>query len=542
MTADQLAAITTPVPQTQLDPSLLDAVDPSNRNDVCLVADAWHRNEKCFLLGNATGTGKTYVTLGAIKQVGIPRTLIVVPSQGIALQWRKAAAEDFGMEAHARLPQTPNEPGIFITTYAGLRTDGRLPAALGRWGLFIPDEVHQSAMKLREKRPTAILVNDLAGQSKMSVYSTASPYENPAHMMYLRDLGLWPQYKRGAWQDWAENHGIRFEKKFIGKGREPATVLAWRGTRESKLLDMLRIRAEIVGAGKGVFRELKVDQPLTANFQVTHPHAGEYGDVVKRAIAAIADLSSAAIRTNVVKRLLDYVKLDDAADLAVQGVRDGKHVVMMVSNKAPFRFEDPKVDSDLEVSSKVREEMLDLFAQAGLRGELPAPTLLLKQKIDARLGKGASELYHGDISDSIRKTRKDAFNAGKLKVLISTIAAGGTGLSLHDTEGDKPRLQINIGLPWTGRDLMQQLGRTYRLKVKSPVHQTFLWTDHPRERRVASVVAGRLEALQAGVSGITSERNANKLLEFAFRGKDVEDDIEDESDRDDLRKSHDWTF
>jgi len=542
MSAEELQAIGPPAPVTPLDPSLSEVVEGTNQLDVQLIADAWNRGDKAFLLGSATGTGKTYVTLGVIKQLKQPRTLIVVPSQGVAEQWAKAATEEFGMPANARLPRTKDEPGIFITTYAMLTKDERLPEAYGRWGLFVPDEVHLSAMKLAQKRPTAVMVNQFADNAKLAIYSTASPYEAPQQVMYLRNLGLWPQFKRGAWHEWAENHGVHFEQKYIPGKYEPVTVPVWRGTRESKLLDMLRIRAEIVGAGKGVFRELKVDQPLTSDFQVTHAHAGEYGDVVRRAIRAIADLSSAAIRTNITKRLLDYVKIDDAVDRAVAAVQDGKRVVMMVSHKAPFRFEDPEADADLEVSSKVREEMLDLFAQAGLKGELPAPTTLLKEKVDARLGRGASELYHGAVPKAQRKSRKDKFNAGKLPVLISTIAAGGTGLSLHDTKGDAPRHQINIGLPWTGRDLMQMLGRTYRKKVASPVHQTFLWTDHPREKRIAAVVGGRLEALNAGVSGITTEKNTDKLAEFSIRGKDIEDDIEDESSADELRKAHDWTF
>jgi len=548
MTIAELAAIQPPEPRTPLDPALASILYPAQQNDVRLIADAWHRGDTGFMLGSSTGTGKTFVGLGTIKQLGNPRTLVIVPSQTVAQQWVKDG-QKFGITVHTRMPENAAEPGVFATTYAMLNLYKDKLA--GQFGLFIPDEIHMQGMKLTQGKTIATLLAGVSGRSRMTIYSTASPYEAPHQLYYLRELKLWPP-RKGAWREWVKRHGVRYVQKHIGRG-EYREAPQWYGSRESKLHDILKVRGEIIGNGKGVARELELDPavaPLTSNFVAVDEYHGEYGDTVKRAMIAMQNLSSAAIKVNIEKRLLDYVKLDAAADAAAAAVQAGQHVVMMVSNKAPFNFTDPvlaerktkrkKGAKDRDIPSKIREEIIARFARAGLTGSLPSPTDLLREKIAARIGAGNVETFTGSDSESARAKRKAAFNAGKLPVLISTIAAGGTGLSLHDEKGDAPRTQINLGLPWTGRDFQQMLGRTYRYGTKSPVHHVFLWTDHPRERSIASVVAGRLEGVRAGVQGIVGEKNVNKLIEFTFRGGDMEDDIRDEN-RDDLAaKSRAW--
>ena len=539
MTNEELAVVGPPEPKSPLalvQHPVLAALDPVQQTDVRLITDAWNRGESGFLLGNSTGTGKTVVGLGTILQLGTPRSLVVVPNQTIVDQWVGDAKKIFGMTVHGRMPETATEPGVFVTTYAMLRQKDR--PLHGDFGLLIPDEIHMQGMKLTQGKKTAQMMADISQRSKMTIYSTASPYESPAQLYYLRELKLWPQFRKGAWRTWAQDHGIRFIEKKVGRDKW-VTVPQWHGSRESKLHDMLRIRAAIIGNGKGVARELVVDQPLNSDFRAVESHHGEYGATVQRAMRAMEDLSSAAIKVNIQKRLLDYVKLDAASDAAVDAVRAGQHVVMMVSNKSPFRFSDPVDEEDDELPSRIRQEVIDRFARAGLTGELPSPTELLRQKVAAKLGEHSVATFTGDVTQGKRAKLKAAFNEGKLPVLISTIAAGGTGLSLHDTVGNAPRTQINVGLPWTGRDFMQMLGRTYRRGTASPVQQVFFWTSHPREQAIAETVAGRLAAGRAGVQGITAETNAAKLAEFAIRGSDIEDDIRDD-DRDLAAKSRAW--
>jgi hypothetical protein len=481
------------------------------------MADAYARGDRGFLLGNGTGTGKTFVALGAVKQLGTPRTLIVVPNQAIAQQWQDAARESFGLELKVGSPPADAE-GVYITTYAQLRKDG----FRGQFGLTIYDEVHREATKLRERGTTALLIADLSDASRFAIYSTATPYEPPQQLMYLGPLGLWP-HRKGAFKDWGAAHGVRWDVETV---RTPA---GWKevskpkfvGTSAGKITDMLRVRAEIIGAGKGVARELVVDQPLTATFRSLPVQTGPFGERVTRALTAVDHMAiNEAHKTNLRKRLLDYPKLDAAVAEAAEQAAAGKRIAVFVSNKLGFDFARGLTDEELTEGggdvSATKHEMARGFSAAGLTGVLPSPTRYLTEQLAERLGQDHVAEYSGDVTDAKRAKVKAAFQSGTLQAIVATIAAGGTGLSLHDTVGDAPRHQINVGLPWTGKDFSQLVGRTYRLGTKSPVTHSYLVTDHPAEKRLAGTVGGRLATLRAGVSGVVQDTNAASLLAWSM--------------------------
>lgn len=533
-----------PESRNLLNPELESILLGEQKNDVRLMADAAERGDRGFLLGNSTGTGKTFVGLGAIKQFGVPPTLIVVPNQGIAEQWRQEALR-FGIDVEKYEGEKSDGKGVYITTYAGVRKHG---TGIHDWGVLLLDEAHREAMKVRTKKTTALQIRELADSSKFTIYSTATPFERPQDCEYLDKLGLWGDE---PFDEWAKAHGVAWQ----GKG-DTASNPRFQGTKDGKVVDMLRIRADIIGQGKGVFREIQLDVPLSAPFK-SLPVAGEHGDVVRRALDALHNVLDdrgleKAMRVNNAKRLLDYVKLEDAANEAVAAVHRGERAAVFVSNVSPFDFDGPiecfKMRQEWEAErsamgsggageppcGRLTALVGAAFQMAGLEGtKLPSPTDELRRKIAAKLGDDAVAVYTGQETDKARSQAKKDFQAGKKQVVIATIAAGGTGLSLHDTVGDSPRHQINIGLPWSGKEFQQLIGRTYRLGTKTPVRQTFFLTSDKDEQAIAGVVAGKLESMRAGVSGITADRNVAKIAEFTMSGG-FEADGDDGDDGDDV--------
>ena len=102
------------------------------------------------------------------------------------------------------------------------------------------------------------------------------------------------------------------------------------------------------------------------------------------------------------------------------------------------------------------------------------------------------------------------FLQGKAPMLYTTYAAGGIGVSLHDadypslgmTGGEKPRVAIHLGPPYSGVLLEQAMGRPWRFGVKSDVHAVFLATDsEPDIRLMQTKVGPRMRALRAAVLG-----------------------------------------
>ena len=496
--------------------------------DVGLVMDAMHRGEEAFLLGNSTGTGKTYVAAATLASVKPERALVVVMNQGLIDQWQGDAGK-FGVEVKKEFGP---EPGIYATTYAGLDklVKERGLNGIGRFNMVIYDEPHMQIMKPGSRGK---LADDVSKLSPFSLYMTATPAEEPQQMPYLSRLNLWKRFTSGDQRRWMEEHGVQYVPQRTFRG-DIVTVKVFRGNARQKTEHMARLRAEIVGPGKGVFRELQIDPsvaPLTSKFHTTSG-ASTFTDQVTRALGALQHLPNrsifAAVKVNIAKRLLDYEKLDPAVDMAVESIRKGQRVAAFVSNVAPFKFEHPEEEDEPEAGmrqSQVRDAVVNAFRQAGLRGELPSPVEYMVSKLRERLGddKAVYE-YTGEVSDAKRRKIKKAFQAGELKAIVATIAAGGTGLSLHDTIGVAPRTQINVGLPWTGRDLSQLLGRTYRIGVRSAVHHTFLLTPDPREQKVATRVAGKLQSMGAFVHGIESDTNQETLAHFGLVGGLPEDD------------------
>ena len=71
--------------------------------------------------------------------------------------------------------------------------------------------------------------------------------------------------------------------------------------------------------------------------------------------------------------------------------------------------------------------------------------------------------YNGIVDDKTKEANKNEFNsAGGRSLLIVNMAAGGAGLSLHDTVGDKQRVMLNLGLPVRPVFAIQTEGRIYR--------------------------------------------------------------------------------
>lgn len=83
-------------------------------------------------------------------------------------------------------------------------------------------------------------------------------------------------------------------------------------------------------------------------------------------------------------------------------------------------------------------------------------------------------LIYGDQTVDERSKEKINFIKGDVHILISTIASGGTGISLHDIKGGEPRISY-IMPPESATILKQALGRIYRFGLMSPVHQKIIF-------------------------------------------------------------------
>ena len=93
---------------------------------------------------------------------------------------------------------------------------------------------------------------------------------------------------------------------------------------------------------------------------------------------------------------------------------------------------------------------------------------------------------HGGLPADQRRNAVDAFNDGRIDVLVATDAAG-EGLNLHQ----RCRLVIDVELPWNPLRLEQRIGRVDRLGQQRAVHGIRLFHPGTIEGEVLAHLRGR---------------------------------------------------
>jgi len=221
---------------------------------------------------------------------------------------------------------------------------------------------------------------------------------------------------------------------------------------------------------------------------------------------------AAAFEAVYTKNFLERERIPQAVELAKQARDKGWKVIIFSENSAD-----------------------DLFGREREAGADPSPY----QELDDAMGGMLSKMIprYEDVYDRLRmefgdrigdysgrgntmagrRNAKADFMAGKTDMLYSTYAAGGIGIDLHDADfpdeldkdgkqgikgGDKPRVAIFLGPPYSGVLLEQAMGRTWRNGVLSDSHAVFLATDsEPDIRLMQTKIGPRMRALRAAVLG-----------------------------------------
>lgn len=108
---------------------------------------------------------------------------------------------------------------------------------------------------------------------------------------------------------------------------------------------------------------------------------------------------------------------------------------------------------------------------------------------------GYCSTIFGGQSPTFRQAHIDLFNSNKTKIMVANIRAGGIGLSLHDTQGDHPRVSL-ISPPESATDLIQCIGRIRRQGMCSPAANRLLCAAGTIEERVFKNVSRKVHAIE----------------------------------------------
>ena len=387
------------------------------------------------------GTGKTIVACHLAKVLNRP--VAVICPKAVIPSWQRELAE-CGVEP------------LFVLNYEKIRTGrtdfmSKRGKKIMKWHLpentlMLVDEVHKCKGPYTQN---AQLLVSLVAQGYSVHAMSATAAEDPTEMRPIGyALGLHNLNKADdglkSWYGWMMQYGC--SQNQWG---------AWELRRKPKLNDLNKVMY-----GKNVKRLTVDDFPdsFKANRVFVEPVAFTSAAKIAKAYeklgitpeiiedylltGSVDDSEWVLVNLLRARQLAESLKAKDMADMAKDYIEQGNSVVMFVN------FSD---------TAEVLSGLLDCPAIVG-----------------------------GQTSEE-RQQIIDDFQADKQHVIVVNIAAGGTGISLHDTNGNRQRISL-ISPTFNVKDHLQALGRIHRNGAKSDAIQKILVADGSIEEHVMRVI------------------------------------------------------
>ena len=173
-----------------------------------------------------------------------------------------------------------------------------------------------------------------------------------------------------------------------------------------------------------------------------------------------------------------------------------------------------KVETALEIAKEILEEKQQLVIFTEYRQSL-------QMIYDDLSGQTKCELLHGQVDQDERPKMVERFQKGESKVFISTIGAGGVGLTLT-----RSQTVLLVDRPLTPGDAEQAEDRCHRIGQKNNV--TAIWLQYGNaDIKVDAILQEKSKNIEAVLTGkedksnieFSSNKLARELLPKIFKGK-----------------------
>ena len=402
---------------------------------------------------SSVGTGKTVVAAAIAHSLNIP--IAVICPKSVIPAWERELKEF-------------NVAPLFVLNYEKIRT-GRTPYMSKRgkkimvWGLpentlILVDEIHKCKGPYTQNCQLVIsLIQQGYRVHGMSATACEDPTEmrSIGYMLGLHSLNKSEEGKK-SWYSWMKQNGCAQDQ--------------WKQWRLLRRADLKNVKETIYGVtGKKLtvedfpdsFRDNRVFiEPIqfssSAKIIKSYEELGITPNIVQDFIERGTVTESEFILVNLLRarQLAESFKTPDIADMAEDLVAQGNSVVMFVN----FR------------------ETVDALCE--------------------KLGREKCKRIEGGQTIKERQDIVDAFQNDEVHLLAANISAGGTGLSLHDVNGKRPRISL-ISPSFSAKDHLQTLGRIHRNGAKSDAIQKILVAADSIEEAVMKSIDKKLKNLEA---------------------------------------------
>ena len=397
--------------------------------------------------GSDTGTGKTVIALTIARRLGL-KPFVICP---------KAVVPSWTEWAHRFLYSAPHVYNYEKIKTGNTRyyTKNKQTKRAGYWHidpskvLLIFDEDHRCKSAKSENSKLMIAAKD-KGIPTLSLGATSC--SNPVEM---RALGyLLDMHNDAGWWNWCLKNGC---KRGVFGG------LAFKGYASV----LKRLHDHIYRDGRGSRIRIKDLPPGSFPETLIIPEGYDLGgdnasniDLIYKDMKAELDAldlkrdtdeESALVIQLRARQEVELLKVPTIEELATDAHASGNSVVIFVN----FR----------DTAQALINRLTHLDNEIGFIG-------------------GSQNKWERELE--VKKFQRD-----ESRIIVVMTQAGGTGLSLHDENGDYPRVSL-ISPSFSAIDLKQALGRVHRATGKSPSIQKIVFANDTIEMGVCNAVRAKL--------------------------------------------------
>lgn len=521
-----------------------------------------------WLVADDVGLGKTIecglVLMPLIASGRVRRVMILAPAK-LVPQWQFRLKDMFDIRLQRYVTEADTERGDFWATasmvVASLHTlrDDRRGARqrlldADPWDLVIVDEAHHLSADERAGATLAYsLVSDLQERGKINslLFFTGTPHRGKDYgffgLMHLVRPDLFDPERDPVEQlSRLSEVMIRNNKATVTdlqghKLFEPVNVHSREYQYGDEEAQFYRTLSEFVIDGRAYAATLD-GRAQTARM------------LVLITLQKLAASSIAAIRNALRKRrtiLADVVRrssepasvslpgdeqatLDDLAE--AEEALPGSAAVLLMEGEIQRLDELIALADAITQETKIERLLRMIGEELGpdepvlLFTEYKATQALIVNALHRRFGFGTAAFINGDerldgleqasgAARTVSQPREhaaDAFNAGKVRFLVST-EAGGEGIDLQE----RCAVLVHSDMPWNPMRLHQRVGRLSRYGQTRPVSVYILRNPRTVEARIWDLLNAKLERIQAALSSVMEEQEDISQLVIGMAGSSL---------------------
>lgn len=405
---------------------------------------------KAALDGSDMGSGKTYAAVAVARELNM--SIAVVCPKAVIYSWNKVIKDHFGMKPEFVLNYESVKTGKYKEIGVWKKVSKISTREVFTWNipkntLLVFDESHRLKGQGTQNSEIAIAAKK---QGYKILCCSATSTVNPIEMKTIGlILGI---YKTGKWTSFLREHGCE-------QGR-----FGWEFNGDQKIL-----------------KKLHADFFLDRGVRIRREDIKDFPDCDVMAEAYNIDEKSEKELKDVYEEMEKELRL---LKIKCKSTKEYKINSMVIMLRSWQKAELVKVPLFVEMAEDAMQDGMSIVIFVNFSDTVRA----LSERLNTNC------VVWGENKGNERDKNIEDFQSDKKRVIIVNVKAGGAGLSLHDLNGNHPRLALISPTP-SAVDLVQCLGRVWRVGGKTKALQKIVFVANTVEDDICEKVKVKIDNL-----------------------------------------------